>query len=128
MQNNQLLFRIPAVIAILFGLLTIKSGGSVLFGVDAARIAAGNVVNFIVWFNFLAGFLYVIAGAGLWRQQRWAVKLAGLIAILTLLMFIALGVHIASGGLYENRTLGAMTLRFAVWSVIYFVSRRNIAV
>ena len=128
MQNNQLLFRIPAVIAILFGLLTIKSGGSVLFGVDAARIAAGNVVNFIVWFNFLAGFLYVIAGAGLWRQQRWAVRLAGLIAILTLLMFIALGVHIASGGLYENRTLGAMTLRFAVWSVIYFVSRRNIAV
>ena len=61
-----------AVIAIAFGLVTIKEGGTVLFGNEAARTAAGNYVPFVLWFNFLAGFAYVIAGAGLWLQRRWA--------------------------------------------------------
>ena len=56
-----------SLIAVGFGLLTIKSGGAILFGNDAARDAAGNYVPFVLWFNFLAGFAYVIAGAGLWR-------------------------------------------------------------
>ncbi len=32
----------------------------------AARVAAGNFVPFVVWFNFLAGFVYVAAGVELW--------------------------------------------------------------
>ncbi len=52
--------------AIAFGMLTIKSGRQVVFGNIAARVAAGNFVPFVVWFNFLAGFVYVAAGVGLW--------------------------------------------------------------
>ncbi|MCP4262007.1 MAG: hypothetical protein GY774_31570 [Planctomycetes bacterium] len=118
--------KIAAVIAILFGLLTIKSGGTVLFGPEAARLAAGNIVNFIVWFNFIAGFAYIAAGAGLWAQKTWAISLSGLIALATLLMFAVLGSHIAGGGLFEKRTIGAMTLRLIVWSLIFFFSRRYI--
>ena len=46
-----------AAVAVVFGALTILSGGTVLFGGDAAREAAGKVVPFVLWFNFLSGFV-----------------------------------------------------------------------
>ncbi len=107
-----------SVLAIAFGLLTLKEGGTVLFGGEAARAAAGHFVPFVLWFNFLAGFAYVIAGAGLWLRQRWAVWLAIAIAISTLLVFAAFAMHIAGGGAWEQRTLVAMSLRSIVWIVI----------
>lgn len=110
--------RVIALLAIGFGLLTIKEGGATLSGDVAAVAAAGNVVPFVLWFNFVAGFAYVAAGAGLWQQRRWAAWLAIAIAAATALVFAALGVHVASGGAYELRTVAAMTLRLLVWSAI----------
>ena len=107
-----------SLVAVGFGLLTIKEGGTILFGDAAARAAAGNYVPFVLWFNFLAGFAYVIAGIGLWRQQRWAAWLAVAIAAATALTFAAFGVHVYSGGGYEPRTVIAMSLRTLVWVTI----------
>jgi hypothetical protein len=107
-----------SLVAIGFGLLTIKEGGTILFGDAAARTAAGNYVPFVLWFNFVAGFAYVIAGAGLWMQQRWAAWLAIAIAAATALTFAAFGAHVVSGGLYEQRTVIAMSLRTLVWVAI----------
>jgi hypothetical protein len=45
---------IVAFIAMLFGILTVKSGGSVLFIDGIAREEAGNYVPFVLWFNFFA--------------------------------------------------------------------------
>ena len=110
--------RVVAAIAVIFGAATIKAGGSVLFGsVEAAR-EAGNFVSFVVWFNFLAGFVYIAAGVGLWVRRRWAVVLAAALAAGTALTFVAFGTHIASGGAYEMRTVWALALRLAVWSAI----------
>jgi len=107
-----------SLLAIAFGLLTIKEGGTVIFGDGAAREAAGNYVPFVVWFNFLAGFAYVTAGIGLWLQQRWAIFLAAGIAVATALTFAALGMHIYAGEAYEQRTVFAMSLRTLVWLTI----------
>ncbi len=51
-------------IGLVFGLLTIFSGGTALFGGEAARAAVGNAVPFVLWFNFIAGFFYVLAAWG----------------------------------------------------------------
>lgn len=117
-----------AVIAVIFGLLTIKSGGAVLFidGVD--RQAAGNYVPFVLWFNFLAGFVYIVTGVGLWMQKPWAVKLSVLIVIATVIIYALFGLHILSGGLYEKRTIIAMSLRSFVWLVIAILAYRKIDV
>ncbi len=123
-QKTPKIIFVLASIAFVFGLLTIKSGGSILFGPQSARSAAGNVVDFVLWFNFSAGFLYIFCGFGLWTQKNWAVSLSGLIALMTLLVFLALGVHIISGGMFENRTVAAMILRLAVWSSLFFLARR----
>jgi len=114
-----------ALFAILFGLLTLSSGGAVLFEAEA-RQAAGNYVPFVVWFNFLAGFAYVAAGVGLWLRQRWAVWLSCLIAGATLVTFAAFGVYLLSGGSYEVRTVAAMSLRTVVWLVISAVAYQQL--
>jgi len=107
-----------SAVAILFGLMTIKEGGAVLFGNEAAVAAAGNYVPFVLWFNFLSGFAYIAAGIGLWLQQRWAVWLAVAIAAAIAFTFAALALHINSGGAYEQRTVIAMSIRTSVWLVI----------
>jgi len=107
-----------SLVAVGFGLLTIKEGGTVLFGDEAARTAAGNYVPFVLWFNFVSGFAYVIAGVGLWLQQRWAVWLTIAITAAIVLTFAAFGAHVYSGGAYEQRTVIAMSLRTLIWAVI----------
>jgi hypothetical protein len=107
-----------SVVALGFGLLTIREGGTILFGDEGARVAAGNFVPFVLWFNFIAGFAYVIAGVGLWMQRRWAAWLAVVIISATVLTFVAFGVHVLIGGDYEQRTVIAMSLRTLVWAVI----------
>lgn len=112
------LLRGASVLAVLFGLMTLKEGGTVLFGGEAARTAAGAYVPFVLWFNFLAGFAYVVAGIALWRRQGWAAGLALGIALATALVFAAFGVYVMNGGAFEVRTMAAMALRTTVWLVI----------
>ena len=119
--------RVIALIAIAFGLLTIREGGAVLFFDGAARAAAGSYVPFVLWFNFLAGFAYVIAGAGLWLRHRWAVWLAVVIAAATAFAFAAFGAHVYAGGAYEMRTVIAMSFRTLVWVVIAAISWRGLS-
>lgn len=114
--------RIAAAIAIVFGLLTLVSGGRALFG----GADMGAVVGFVLWFNFLAGFAYVLAGVGLWTGRPWAPPLSLAILLATLLVFAAFGWHVLSGKPYEARTMGAMTLRSLVWAAIAAVGWRAV--
>lgn len=47
---------VAAGIAVVFGALTVFSGGQALFGGAAAQEALVNAVPFVPWFNFLSGF------------------------------------------------------------------------
>lgn len=109
---------ICAIVAVLFGLMTIISGGAILFAGGAMLEFAGDYVPFVLWFNFIAGFAYVVAGVGLYLWRGWAINLSLLIAFSTLIAFAGFGIHILNGGVYEPRTLGAMVLRSGVWITI----------
>lgn len=106
---------IAAGVAVVFGALTIVSGGQALFGDPATRAAAGNAVPFVLWFNFLSGFVYVLAGVGIALRRRWAGPLAILLALAILAVFALFGLHVLRGGAYEMRTVGAMGLRVSIW-------------
>ena len=115
---------ILAIVAMVFGLLTILSGGRALFG----GADMGAVVPFVLWFNFLAGVAYVAAGLGLWYRTGWATGLAIAIAVANAAVFAAFLWHVSTGGAYEARTMGAMGLRVAVWVLIAILAKASASV
>ncbi|MDI1238885.1 MAG: hypothetical protein PSV26_15495 [Polaromonas sp.] len=125
-MNTSRLLRTLAAVAIAFGVLTVFSGGRALFGGTEARAAVGNAVDFVLWFNFLAGFAYVFSGVGLWRGRRWAARAASLLALVTALVAGAFAAHVAGGGAYETRTVGALALRLLFWGLVAIVALRGL--
>lgn len=115
---------VAAVVAVVFGLATIYSGASVLFGSEQAQRAAGHVVQFVLWFNFLTGFVYVTAGVGLWRARRWGFWLSAGLTLALAIVFALFMEHVDAGGLFEMRTLYALVFRFTVWCLITIVAYR----
>ncbi len=115
-----------AAVAVAFGLATIFSGGQVLFGDQAARDAAGKYMPFVVWFNFLAGFAYVVAGTGLARGSSWVARLSLDIAAATALAFFVFAVFVLTGEPFEMRTAGAMTMRITLWAGIAWFAWRQV--
>lgn len=115
-----------ALLAGAFGVATIVSGGRVLFGSDATRAAAGHVVPFVLWFNFLAGFAYMGAAMGIALARRWSGMISAGIAAATAVVFLAFGLHVLAGGAFETRTVAAMTLRAGVWIAIAVAACRRL--
>jgi hypothetical protein len=107
-----------AILALVFGLVTLFSSGNVLFGPDQARELAGAYVPFVVWFNFAAGFLYVHAAIGIWLGRSWAFGLSAFIALATAATALVFGVQVLQGGAFEMRTVGALALRTGFWAAI----------
>lgn len=93
--------------------------GRALFGDEQSRAAVGNAIPFVLWFNFFAGFAYVLTGIGLWHALRWA-KLAS-IAGGTAMVGLAFTVQMLQGAAYESRTAVALLLRMSFWTVTAFL-------
>jgi len=110
--------KVAVVVATLFGLLTIISGGMALTG----NKEVGNAIPFVLGFNFFAGFAYLAAAYGLAKRLDWGLKLSFGIAIATALVFVAFGVVVMQGAAYEIRTVGAMVVRTGIWVVISYVA------
>lgn len=119
MSERPRILTVAAIIAVLFGILTLISGGRALMAPGA------GVVPFVLWFNWIAGFAYIAAGVGLWRGASWAAWLAGAIALATAAVFLGFLWHVAQGGAWMGRTMGAMGLRLAVWTAIAAIAFRR---
>lgn len=117
------IYRVLGVIATLFGVMTLKEGGSVLFFDGPAREAAGNVVPFVLMFNFASGFLYVLTGAGIFLGKGWARQTAAILAFSCALVLASLGVYILMEQPFEMRTVIAMTIRTGFWITLALVMR-----
>lgn len=103
--------RILAFVIIFFGLITMFLSSSVIFDWFGIREKEGNYVLSVVWANFIAAIMYISAAYALFTHKKWA-KTPLIIAVIVLIIgYIALFVHINSGGLYETKTIGAMAFR-----------------
>jgi len=116
---------IAAIIALAFGVLTIVAGGMALFGSEPAQAAVGNYVPFVLWFNFFAGFAYLLCGTALLLRARWAAWLAVLIAAATIVVAGGFVWHVLAGGAFEMRTAVALALRIAIWTTIATIAMRH---
>lgn len=108
-----------ALLFVVFGFMTIISGSKALF-TEAGINSRGNIVPLVLWFNFIAGFFYLVAAVSTLKLKVCAKKLTIVLAISNALVFLYLVNHIFQGGLYENRTVVAMSFRTAFW--IFFAA------
>ena len=118
--------RLIALVAVTSGLMTILGGGGVLIRGDASRLISGDHVSFVVWFNVLAGFLYVAAGIGIWKRAGWSVVVSIGIFLGTADVLVALVAYALAGGAYESRTVAVMTLRTVAWLAFAIGAHRDI--
>lgn len=115
-----------ALLAVLFGAVTIFAGFRVLTGADPGYV----VFLPLLIYNTVMGFVYVGVGAIAWRSLRPGKNGAGVIFLLNLIVLAATGVAYTSGGAVAIDSLYAMTLRTVVWFVIFvglwWLSRRGL--
>ena len=78
---------IAAIVAVTFGLMSIRSGSNLLILDGKVISVGGDYVSFLIWFNTLAGFFYVAIGIGIWQERPWVPSATISLAILTLLVF-----------------------------------------
>ncbi len=123
-MNTKQTLKILSVAAIIFGVLTIFSGGRALFGDAQARASVGNAVSFVLWFNFLAGFVYMLTGYAVRRGLPWASGVAKALVVTTAMVAAVFGWHVVNGGAYEMRTVGALVLRLLFWVAVVMLINR----
>lgn len=97
-----------------FGLLTLFLSTSVIFDLFNIREKEGNYVLFVVWSNFISSFLYLISVYGLLTTKEWTYKALALSIIVLSIAITGFLFYIRSGGIHENKTVGAMVFRIVL--------------
>lgn len=113
-KANKTLRSVTAIVIIVFAILTLFMSSSVIFDWFGIRAKEGNYVPFIVWANFITGFLYLLSVYGFIKSKKWTFWISTATVISLVIALIALFVYIDRGGIYEIKTVGAMSFRIAL--------------
>lgn len=111
---------IAAAVAILFGVATLVAGTRVLLGADPGYV----VFRPLLVFNVAMGLAYLLTGIAIGRGLAWSGSAAGAIFLLNLLVLAGIFVLHRRGGAIAVESLRAMTLRTAVWLVLFLAVQR----
>jgi hypothetical protein len=121
---NTLYFKISALVLLIFGFLSVFAGGSVILDLFGMRAKEGNYVLFVVWANFISGFLYLVASFGFFKGKDWTSAVLSTATWILIAAFAGLLIHIQTGGLFENKTIGVMIFRIAITIGLLAVARK----
>lgn len=114
-----------AMVAALFGLMTLFAGTRVLLGAAPGYM----VFRPLLIFNTLMGFLYLLAALTIWRNVRAGRYAAAAIFLLNLLVLAAVVYLYRTGQGVALGSVQAMTLRTGVWLALLlglvWLSRRS---
>lgn len=119
---KKLLLYLLAILLAGFGLLTLFLSTSVIFDLFGIRAKEGNYVLFVVWSNFISSILYLFAAYGFIKSKKWTTTLLGISTLILIAAFIGLKIHASSGGIYEEKTIGAMIFRISVTLVFAIIA------
>lgn len=128
---NKFISIAAAIILLLFGLLTLFLSTSVIADLFNIREREGNYVLFVVWANFLSGFLYLSAAYGFYKVKNWTLFSLATSFIILSAAFLGLIYHANSGGLYESKTIFALAFRmtftavFTIFAYFHINKKKN---
>jgi len=124
MNTTHILRYILATVLLLFGALTLFLSTSVIFDLFGMRVREGNYVPVVVWANLTAGYLYVMGGYGLLAHKRWTLNVLFMAVLVLVGAGIAFAWHVYSGGVHEQKTIGALTFRVLFTLALYIGAYR----
>lgn len=110
-MKSKLILNITGAFVAFFGAVTLFMSTSVIFDLFGIREKEGNYVLFVVVANVICSLLYLAAAYGFLARKKWTTLMLKIAAGLLMVTFIGLGIHIYSGGIYEQKTFGAMIFR-----------------
>ncbi len=96
-----------------FGLLTLFLSTSIIFDLFEIRAKEGQYVPFVVWANFISAFCYLFGAYGFFNGKKWTTSVLSFSAIILIAAFVGLLIHINLGGLFETKTISALTFRLS---------------
>ncbi|MDZ7657695.1 hypothetical protein [Fodinibius sp.] len=105
-----------AIIATIFGLITIWVGGTTLLGFSDPGYV---IFSPLLIFNAVMGFAYIAAGYLIWRNLQSGIKAAKIVFLvnLSVLFLIAIAYWLEASIAIES--LKAMSFRTGIWLIIY---------
>lgn len=106
----------------LFGALSVFMTLSIIFDLFGIREKEGNYVLFIVYANLACGLIYLSASYQLWHNVKLSFANLTAAALILIIAFIFLQIHISNGGIYELKTVKAMTFRTSITIVMAAVN------
>lgn len=119
-----ILVKIAAWVSVVFGLLTILGGGGVIFDLLGMREKEGNYVLFVVWANFICGFLYLFASFGFFKKKSWTKAIMNQTVYILILTLVVLIVWILKGKPYETKTIIVLSFRIVLTLGLLWVANQ----
>jgi len=116
---------IAGILLAAFALLTLYLSGSILFDLFGMRAKQGDYVMFVIWVNFIAGLLYLLASYGFFAEKIWTSKILILAILILITGGIGLYIHINSGGVYMPKTIKAIAFRMGVTLIFLGISYKK---
>ncbi|MCC7042951.1 MAG: hypothetical protein IT183_03770 [Acidobacteria bacterium] len=113
--------RITALAAVAFGLVTILAGARVLTGSDPGYV----VFRPLLIFNTIMGFVYVVAGVQIWRDERRGRLWAHGVTLVNLVVLLVITALYVGGWSIAIDSLVAMTVRTLAWGGAGFALRSS---
>jgi len=109
---------VAALVAVLFGLLTVFAGGRVLLGSDPGY----TVFLPLLIFNTTMGAVYIVTGVLIWRSVKQGMNGAAAIFFLNLVVLAIIVYLYKEGSSIAVDSLRAMSFRTIVWFILFVVS------
>ncbi len=114
-----MLRRTIALAAGVFGLVTIVAGTRVMAGADPGYV----VFRPLLAFNTIMGFVYVLAAAHIWRDERRGRVWARNVAFVNVVVLLLITLLYVGGASIAVDSLTAMTVRTLAWVAVQLALR-----
>lgn len=118
-------FIIAGIVSLLFGLVTIFEGGSVILDIPGARESHGDFIWFVVWANVICAFFYIASSYGFFKLKNWTKSLLKISIIILVLTFAGLLIWIFLKNPFEKKTVIAMTGRLIVTVILFIIAAKT---
>lgn len=123
----KLVYNITAgIFLLIFGCVSLFMTSSIFFDWFGVREMEGHYVLFVVWANFICAFLYIFSSYGFFKQRLWTPVMMGMAFGILVVAFIGLLIHIYQGGIYEQKTIAAMSFRTSITFLLFWLSYRMV--